>query len=207
MLIAFLRLTDYLAGLTLYYFQELVKGVGKLLDTLLLQDLRYVLVVHPDLAQPLDELPRLIQALLDGALGTDVAVVYERFEGRIWHGVHRVGACELLNVHHVPVFGILRRGRGPERALLGCTLRLQELPVFAGEDLLERLVGELGVRYPELAFELVVATYLVEPPVGFGVDSRDEETRHARHQGRVAACRHEPLEAPDIRRRNCFIAG
>ena len=59
-------------------------------------------------------------------------------------------------------------------------------------------VGELRVRDRELALE-IGPPGLLEPPVGFGVDARDEEARDRDHAAGVAAGGDQPLEPAEVR--------
>ena len=65
----------------------------------------------------------------------DLAVILERLDRLDRHRVHGVRPDQLLDVHHVAVVRVLRRGRGPEAALRRRALRGERLPALAGEDL------------------------------------------------------------------------
>ena len=101
---------------------------------------------------------------------------------------------QLLDVDHVTVCGVLRRGRSPKRALLARARRLESLPDRAAERGLEVLVGELRVGDSELARELIMAK-LAEAAVGLGVDPGDEERGDGADTREVAAAGLEPREA------------
>ena len=156
-----------------------------------------VVVVDPGLGDPLEDPLRLVEVPLER--GRDLAVVLERLDRLLGHRVHGLGADQLLDVHHVAVLRVLRRGRGPEAALRACApFACQRLPALAREELLVALVGELRVRDRELALQLGGRTDLVEPPVGLGVDARDEEAGDRRDRAGVAAALDEPLEPAQV---------
>ena len=80
-----------------------------------------------------------------------LAVVLEGRDRLVRHRVDGLGRDQLLDVHHVAVVRVLRRGRRPEAALLRRALALEVLPARAGVGLEPVLVGELRVRDRELA--------------------------------------------------------
>ncbi len=87
---------------------------------------------------------RLVEPLLERE--RDLAVVLERLDRLERHRVHRLRADQALDVEHVAVVRVLRRGRRPEAPLLRRALRREELPALAREHLLPVLVGEACVR-------------------------------------------------------------
>ncbi len=108
-------------------------------------------------------------------------------------GVDRVRSDQLFDVDYIAQLGVLGRSGRPQHALRLRILRLQFFPARSGEELLVRLIGQLGVRYRNLAlqpfqFGLVAARgeFLVDQAVGQAVNAADEETRHARGPADVA---------------------
>src|SRR5438445_543631 len=73
--------------------------------------------------------------------GTNLAVLLERHHGLLRHGVHRLGADQLLDVHHVAIGRILGSRAGPETALHRRPRRSEVGEVGAIEDPKEGLVG------------------------------------------------------------------
>src|SRR6185312_11722777 len=195
---------DELARLRANAFEELREGVGELLDALPLERLCHVGVVDPRLCEVCEDLLRLVDPLLERE--RRLAVVLEGLDRLLGHRVHRHRTDELRDVHDVAVLGVLGRRRGPERPLRRCALRDEEVPLLAGEELLEALVGELRVRDRELPLEAVVPAHLVEALIGLGVDAADEEARHGGDRARVAATGNEPLEAADVGARDLLVA-
>ena len=84
-------------------------------------------------------------------------VVAGGLDGRVRHRVDRVGADQLVDVQRVRVGRVLGRGRRPQRPLHVRALRRQRLPARAGEDALERLVGEARVGDGGLAGQVAAA--------------------------------------------------
>ena len=127
-------------------------------------------------------------------------MILERDDRLGRHRVHRRRPDQLLDVHDVAVIGILRRGRRPEAALRRRSLAGEELPARPGERLLPVAVREPRVRDRELALEpRRLAADLLQPPVGLGVDARDEEARDRRDARGIAAARDQPLQPADVR--------
>src|SRR5215218_93651 len=96
----------------------------------------------------------------DGALGggelrvdraRDLPVIAEGVDRGRWHGVHRVGPDQLLDVHDVPIGGILRARAGPKRALETRAGRLEWRPTRRRELLTKELVRQLRVGDGRLA--------------------------------------------------------
>src|SRR3954454_1036480 len=185
-----------LVALGLDVVEQLAERLRELLDTLLFQSVDDVVVVDARVAQVVEELARAVDVALERVAG-DLAVVLEGLDRLGRHGVHRVRADQLLDVHRVLVGVVLDRRRRPKAALRPRALARELLPAVAGEDLLVGLVGELGVGDRQLAAELFLAL-LVEALVGLAVHARDEERRDTRHLARVSAGLDEVLEALDV---------
>src|SRR5215213_4311159 len=110
-----LVLPRQLVGLLRYLLDELVEGVGELLDALLLEHIGYVLVGYASFFEILQELAGLVDVFLDGL--ADVGMVLHVLDGGLRHGVDRVRADEVLDVHHVGVLRVLGRGGCPQGPL------------------------------------------------------------------------------------------
>ncbi len=82
-------------------------------------------------------------------------MLLERHHGLLRHGVDRLRADQLLDVHHVAVGRILGSCAGPEAALHRgtCLAQLSELGPI--EDALEGLVGHLRIGNGGLSHELL----------------------------------------------------
>src|SRR3954470_4848169 len=185
-----------LVALGLDVVEQLLEGVGELLDALALERVDHVVVADARLAELLEEAVRAVDVVLEGAVR--LAVVLEGLDRLGRHRVDGLGADQLLDVHRVAVALVLDRGRRPQAALRLGALGLQGLEAVAGEDLLVGLVGEAGVGDGELAAQLVVSAQLVQALVGLGVDARDEERRDAGHARQLAPRFGEALEALDV---------
>src|ERR687890_91697 len=198
-----LGLAGQLARLLLYLPDQLVEGVGELLDPFLFEDVGDLLVVDARSFEVLEELAGLVHAFLDRL--PDLRVVHHVLDGRLGHRVDRVGTDEVLDVHDVRVVRVLGRGRRPQGPLHGGALGDQKIPLGAREYLLELLVDELSVVYGEAAFE-VFAPDLIETVIRLRVDAGDEEAGDARDRGGVPTRGHEALEAPDVSARDGPVA-
>ncbi len=184
--------------------EELLEGLGELLDALLLEHRDDVVVVDAGGLQVLEDLAGALDVLLDRV--ADLGVVLNRLDRLARHRVDRVGPGELLDVEDVAVVGVLGRGRRPQAALRARALRRQRLPVGAREDVLVGLVGQLRVGDRQLALELVVTADVVEALVDLGVDARHEEGGDRGDLGQVAAALGETLEAADVRLGDLAVA-
>ena len=128
-------------------------------------------------------------------------MVAERVERGLGHGVHRVGADQLFDVHHVAVGRVLRARRRPQRLLHARARRRELLPAVAGEDVEEPLVRLLRVRDRDLAAQRRALRELL---VHGGIDTRDEERRNG--GGEVgAAVGQSPLQPRDVRASNLLV--
>ena len=124
---------------------------------------------------------------------------------RLGHRVDRVRADQRVHVERVGIRRVLRRRRGPERALDVGALGGERLPARAGEDALERAVGELRVGDRGDPLQLGVAE-LLEALVDLAVDARDEEARDRGDAVDRLAGRRALLEALDVRVRDLLVA-
>src|SRR5262249_14684749 len=132
---------DELAALRADAVEQLRERVRELLHALPLERVDDVVVVDAGLGDLLEYAPRLVQVSLKRE--RHLAMVFEGRDRLLRHRVDRLGADQVLDVEHVAVVRVLRRGRGPEAALRRGALRAQRLPALAGEELLVALVGEL----------------------------------------------------------------
>ena len=133
-------------------------------------------------------------------------MLLERHHGLLWHGVHRLGADQLLDVHHVAVAGILGSGAGPEAALHGSAGRSEVGEFGPVEDPHESLVSHLGVGDGGLSHQFLQAPafrrvrgrgdLLLEQLVHRGVDPADEEAGHRGDIDGVSVL-HAPLQAAE----------
>ncbi len=121
------------------------------------------------------------------------------------HRVHRRRPDELLDVEHVTIRRVLRRGRGPQAALRTCARGGQSVPPRPGEDIEVVLVRELRVVDGEPTLQ-ILATDLGEAAVGLRVDARHEEARDRGDVGRISTRGDEPLEAANVRLRDGSVA-
>src|SRR5919109_783430 len=96
--------------------EQLLERIGKLLLALLLQRLDDAVVVDAGLGEIVQQPARFVNALRQ-RLG-DSAVILEGLDRLLRHRVHRRRPDQLLDVHHVAVLGVLRRGGCPQAALL-----------------------------------------------------------------------------------------
>ena len=136
-----------------------------------------------------------IEVLEDG-VAPHLAVILERLHGLERHGVHRLGADQLLDVDHVAVFGVLRRGGGPRQR---CGL------APAASSSRQRSIAQTCSQCSYASFAFAIASSprdrapprcrALEPLVRLGVDARHEEARDGAHLRDVAAALVQPLDA------------
>ena len=111
-------------------------------------------------------------------------MILERVVRRGRQRVDRIARDETLDVEHVAVFRVLRPGRGPERPLQVRTFGLQLFESIGGKDLLELLVGQLGVRdgnFAEKRLQLLIARFFhlrFDLLVSLRVDAADKKAGH-----------------------------
>ena len=167
----------------------------------LMSDLDHVVVVDAGLGQRL-HVGGGVVVERSNPVAADLAVVGDRVERLLGHGVDGVLDDQVDDVHRVVVVGVLHAGRGPQRALLAGTLCLEPLPARAAEELLVHLEGEAGVGDAGLALEVGVGAGTgggrVEALVDLGVDPRDEEGRDRVDVGEVVAVGERLLEPGDV---------
>ena len=133
------------------------------------------------------------------------AVVLDRLQRRLGHGVDGLGPDQVVDVERVRVGRVLRRGRRPQGALDPCAPGGQGLPPGAAEPVEELPVGELrlGDRRPSPQRQGLGRADRLQPPVDLGVDPADEEAGHAGHRGQVAVVR---LEAGQVGLHHVVVA-
>jgi hypothetical protein len=142
-------------------------------------------------------------------------VVAEGVERRRGHGVDRVRADEFFDVEHITIGGVLCARTRPEESLSLRALARQRAPALAAVEFLVTLIGQLGVSdgdFAEQALQpgpLLRVARRLQPGgqlgVNGGVDPADKETRHTGDAARVAAPRHQRLQAGDVRLGDGFI--
>ncbi len=131
---------------------QLVIGIGEELDALELELVRHV--GHPDAHR----LQPAHNVLRDGDVfsverAPRLAMILEGDDGLRRHGVHRLGADQLLGVEHVTIGRIFGAGAGPEAALGRRALRAQRGEALAAEDALVGVVGQARVGDGRLAVQ------------------------------------------------------
>ena len=131
-------------------------------------------------------------------------MVGEGVERRLGQRVHRVGRDEVVDVEHVRVGGVLRAGRGPERALHARARGGKAVPDRAGEDLREARVGGARVGDAGLPAQRRVVR---QPPVHLRIDPRDEERGDRGDRREVAPRLEGALEAGDVGARDRLVDG
>ena len=184
--------------------EQLVDRIGEQLDAIDAEvrcDLVHVDAGRSQLAQ---DLARTLDVFEKA--GSDLAVFLERHHGLLRHGVHGLGADQLLDVHHVAVAGILGSGAGPQAPLHGCARRSKVGELGPVEDPHEGLVGHFRIGDGGFSHQLLQARafrrvcargdLLREQLVHRGIHAADEKAGHRGHVDRMPVL-HAPLEASD----------
>ena len=133
-----------------------------------------------------------------------VAVVGEGVERGLGQRVHRVRRDEVVDVEDVGVGGVLRAGRGPERALDARAGGGEAVPGRAGEDLGEAPVGgaRVGDARPPAQRRIVR-----QPPVHLRFDARYEERGDRGDRREVAPRLEGAFESGDVGARDALVDG
>ena len=186
---------------------KLVGGVGEFVDAVFDEIGRDLVEVDAARRQCLQNLVRVVDAVLDRRFRR--AVIAERVHGLRRHGVDGVRPDQCVDIEHVGIGLVLGAGGGPEQALRPRPARRQFLPTRTGEDLFVDLIGGLGIGDGDLAAQgcqrrqlaaLVLAGGFelgVDQRIDLGIDAADEEARHAGHARKIGIGRHL-FEALDI---------
>ena len=193
-------------------FQQLRDRVREQLDTVHLKVISDFVHVDADGGQLAHHLLGAGQFLEQ--TGTDLAMLFEGHHGLLGHGVDRLWADQLLDVHHVAVVRVFGSGAGPETSLDPGVLAAQRLKFRLVEDSLERLVGQLRVRDSRLAEQILEplalgrvaggGDLLFQQFVDRGVDPADEEAGHRGDVDGLPRLR-PPLKATDIGARDILV--
>lgn len=119
---------------------------------------------------------------------TDVAVISERLNRRLWHRIDRIRSDQFLDVYHVTVSGVLGAGACPQRSLNTRALRLQLLETGIVKNLAEATIRQLRVGNRSLALQAIEhgllrlgrfgGDLLVELLIDQRIDAADEERSH-----------------------------
>ena len=150
---------------------------------------------------------QLVEDLLRGVAGTgdrvavDDAVVGDRVNGLLRHGVHGVGGDQLGDIQGVGVVRVLHAGGRPQRPLHSRAVSLERLvAVAADEHLLVCRVCQPGVGHARLSTQrqCLVAADLLQSLVDLGVHPGDEERCDGMDLGHVVAGLLRSLQAGQI---------
>ena len=169
---------------------------------------RHVVVVDADLGQRAEHLLRVGVVAAHRVRG-DPAVVGDRAQGGLGHGVDHARRDQVGHVAGVGVGRVLDRRRGPQRPLRAGPRGRQRGPPRRGDHRLVALVGQPGVRDrgPPAQARPPRGADLVQPRVDLGVHPGDEERGHRRDRGQVTPGLPGPLQAVEERVHHRVVAG
>ncbi len=88
-----------------------MEGIGEFLYTLIQELLCNLVVMNTNFLEGGKFCPGLWYIVLDGE--ADYTMIAEGFDGLKWHGVHGIGADQLLGVQHIAISGVFRACAGP----------------------------------------------------------------------------------------------
>src|ERR1700689_4268928 len=96
--------------------EQLIPRCLELRDALVLENLHHVVVADAERFEVLEDLAGRVVSTVH-RVAAQLAVVRGGLDGRLGHGVHRLGDHEFDDVHGVGEARVLSGGRGPQRPL------------------------------------------------------------------------------------------